>query len=84
PPELLAGFRLSIVDVANDRRLAAAAGVQAPAGPADPRRALPYVQAGVRTIATMENCFKLGAQAVIGWPLNDAPGADAPGAAPGD
>ena len=74
-PEVLAGFRLSIVDVADDRRLSPASGVDAQARPADPRRALPYVQAGVRTVATMENCFKLGAQAVIGWPLNDAPGA---------
>jgi len=75
PAEVLAGFRLAIVDVADDRRLATSAGSEAPAGQADSRRALPYVQAGVRTIETMETCFMLGAQAVIGWPMSDAPSA---------
>src|SRR5690606_16421021 len=72
PAEVLAGFRLAIVDVADDRRLATSAGPEP--SRADPRRALPYVQAGVRTIETMETCFRLGAQAVIGWPMGDAPG----------
>jgi EAL and modified HD-GYP domain-containing signal transduction protein len=30
------------------------------------------VQAGVRTIALMEQCFSRGAYAVIGWPMDDA------------
>jgi EAL and modified HD-GYP domain-containing signal transduction protein len=77
PAEVLAGFRLSIIEVARDRRLGAE-----PAGPAArSQRKIPYVQEGVRTIADMEASFAEGAHAVIGWPMADSPEPSARGGA---
>ena len=35
-------------------------------------RSIPHLQAGVRTIAEMEQAFARGAEAVLGWPIDDA------------
>ena len=35
-------------------------------------RSIPHLQAGVRTIAQMEQAFARGAEAVLGWPIDDA------------
>ncbi|MGE3861394.1 MAG: EAL and HDOD domain-containing protein [Burkholderiaceae bacterium] len=69
PPDLVPAFQMSVIHVDDDRRLQAAA---PPAAPAGVKRSIPFVQAGVRQIATMEQCFARGAYAVIGWPMDDA------------
>jgi EAL and modified HD-GYP domain-containing signal transduction protein len=66
PREVLPCFKYSIIDVADDRR---AAGSVAPAGIT---RSILHVQSGVRTMADMEASFERGAQAVLGWPIDDA------------
>ncbi|MFP5406962.1 MAG: hypothetical protein ACLGHY_11725, partial [Gammaproteobacteria bacterium] len=74
-PELVPAFGMAIIHVDEDRRLKAQAGVGQAASrppPVDPRRSIPYVQEGIRTMATMDDCFATGAQAVIGWPMEDA------------
>ncbi|HNJ84572.1 MAG TPA: HDOD domain-containing protein [Piscinibacter sp.] len=66
PREVLPCFRYSIIDLADDRRLD---GTQPPPGVT---RSIPHLQAGVRTIAQMEQAFARGAEAVLGWPIDDA------------
>ncbi len=66
PREVLPCFRYSIVDLADERRLD---GSKPPPGI---ERNIPHVQAGVRTIAEMEQAFARGAEAVLGWPIDDA------------
>ncbi len=66
-PALAPAFGLSIIHVDEDRRLKAEPGLSV-----DARRSIPYVQEGVRSIATMDACFATGAHAVIGWPMEDA------------
>ncbi len=66
PREVLPCFRYSIIDLADDRRLD---GTQPPPGVT---RSIPHLQAGVRTISEMEQAFARGAEAVLGWPIDDA------------
>jgi EAL and modified HD-GYP domain-containing signal transduction protein len=77
PPELLALFSHSIVDVAEDRR----------SGPVAVgfTRAITTVQAGCRTTADFDAAFQRGAVAVLGWPLDDAaPGPSGRASVPSD
>ncbi|HEX7435768.1 MAG TPA: HDOD domain-containing protein [Caldimonas sp.] len=64
PREVLPCFKYSIIDVADERRTDAAA-------PAGVTRTIGHVQSGVRTMAEMEAAFGRGAQAVLGWPIDD-------------
>jgi EAL and modified HD-GYP domain-containing signal transduction protein len=66
PREVLPCFKYSVIDVADDRRTD---GSKPPPGV---ERHIPHVQAGVRTIAEMEQSFARGAEAVLGWPIDDA------------
>lgn len=66
PREVLPCFKYSVIDVADDRRTD---GSKPPPGV---ERSIPHVQAGVRTIAEMEQSFARGAEAVLGWPIDDA------------
>jgi c-di-GMP phosphodiesterase len=65
PREVLPCFKYSIIDLADDRRLD---GAKAPTGVT---RSIPHIQAGVRTLADMESSFARGAEAVLGWPIDD-------------
>jgi len=67
PREVLPCFRYSIIDLADERRIGAAA-----VAPAGVTRSIQHVQSGVRTIADMEASFGRGAHAVLGWPIDDA------------
>jgi EAL and modified HD-GYP domain-containing signal transduction protein len=64
PREVLPCFAYSIVDVADERR----DGTPPPGGAT---RTIPHIQAGVRTLADMEQSFQRGAIAVLGWPIDD-------------
>lgn len=66
PREVLPCFKYSIIDLADDRR---SDGSKPPPGVT---RNIPHVQAGVRTIVEMEHAFARGAEAVLGWPIDDA------------
>ena len=66
PREVLPCFKYSIIDLADERR------VGENAVPPGVTRTIQYVQSGVRTVADMEACFQRGAQAVLGWPIDDA------------
>lgn len=66
PRTVLPCFKYSIIDLADDRRVGEA---QMPQGVS---REIAHVQSGVRTVADMEACFARGAQAVLGWPIDDA------------
>ena len=81
PRAVLPCFRYSIIDLADDRRIGEAV---APSGVA---RHIAHVQSGVRTVAEMEASFARGAEAVLGWPIDDVVTAAAksghPIAAPG-
>jgi len=66
PREVLPCFKYSIIDLADDRR---ADGSKPPPGVT---RNIPHVQAGVRSITEMEHAFARGAEAVLGWPIDDA------------
>ena len=66
-PELLACFRLAIVDVEEERRRPG----EEPRAPQV--RTLKYVQSGVLTPEQASASFDRGAIAVLGWPLGDAP-----------
>ena len=66
PREVLPCFKYSIIDLADDRRLAE---TSAPPGVT---RTILHVQSGVRSVAAMEASFGRGAQAVLGWPIDDA------------
>lgn len=65
PREVLPCFKYSIIDLADDRR---SDGSKPPPGVT---RTIQHVQSGVRTIADMEASFARGAQAVLGWPIDD-------------
>ncbi len=65
PPDLLALFSHSIVEMGEDRRTGPA--------PATAVRQITSVQAGCRTSADFDAAFQRGAVAVLGWPLDDAP-----------
>jgi EAL and modified HD-GYP domain-containing signal transduction protein len=66
PREVLPCFKYSIIDLADDRR------VDGSKPPPGVTRNIPHVQAGVRTIVEMEHAFARGAEAVLGWPIDDA------------
>jgi EAL and modified HD-GYP domain-containing signal transduction protein len=68
PPPLIPAFRMSIIHVAEDRRL----NWIDKAAPSGVRRTIGYAQDGVTTIELMERCFNTGAHAVLGWPMEDA------------
>lgn len=70
-PEVMGCFKLAIVDRSDDRRTGAAPAVGAP-------RSLPFVQSGNATPAEAADSFKRGAQAVLGWPLGEAPDGSKP------
>jgi c-di-GMP phosphodiesterase len=65
PREVLHCFKWSLIDYADDRRLAAGAQAQSAV------RSIPHVQGGVRTMAQLQHSFDRGATAVIGWPLHE-------------
>ena len=67
PRQVLPCFRYSIIDIADERRIGAAA-----APPPGVTRSILHVQSGVRTMADMEASFGRGAHAVLGWPIDDA------------
>ncbi len=66
PREVLPCFKYSIIDLADERRIGEAT------APAGVTRSIGHVQSGVRTVADMEASFGRGAQAVLGWPIDDA------------
>lgn len=66
PRQVLPCFKYSIVDLADDRRVGDAA------APVGVTRTIGHVQSGVRTVTDMEACFARGAEAVLGWPIDDA------------
>jgi EAL and modified HD-GYP domain-containing signal transduction protein len=66
PREILPCFKYSIIDLADERR------VGENNVPPGVTRTIQYVQSGVRTVADMEASFQRGAQAVLGWPIDDA------------
>jgi EAL and modified HD-GYP domain-containing signal transduction protein len=66
PRAVLPCFKYSIIDLADDRR------VSDPQAPAGVTRSIAHVQSGVRTVADMEGAFSRGAEAVLGWPIDDA------------
>lgn len=68
PAKLLPCFKQSIVPLDQDRRVNQADG----AAPAGASRSIGFVQSGVRTIAEMEASFARAAQAIVGWPFDDA------------
>lgn len=68
PPALIPAFRMSIIHVAEDRRL----NWMDKGAPSGVRRTIGYAQDGVTTIELMERCFNTGAHAVLGWPMEDA------------
>ena len=72
PKEVLPCFKQSIIDYEEDRRHdepPPPAGT-VPAG-AGNTRSITSIQAGVRTVGEMENAFRHGATAVLGWPIDD-------------
>ncbi len=69
PDELVPAFSLALIHVGEDRRLQSMGN---DAKPSSVKRTIPYAQVGVQSIAMMERCFATGAQAVIGWPFDDA------------
>jgi EAL and modified HD-GYP domain-containing signal transduction protein len=66
PREVLPCFKYSIIDLADERRVGEST------VPPGVTRTIQYVQSGVRTVADMEACFQRGAEAVLGWPIDDA------------
>jgi EAL and modified HD-GYP domain-containing signal transduction protein len=66
PRAVLPCFKYSIIELADDRR------VNDPSAPAGVTRNIAHVQSGVRTVADMEASFARGAEAVLGWPIDDA------------
>lgn len=67
PPQVLALFSHSIVEMGEDRRT----GEATPEAAA--MRKITTVQAGARTSEDVETAFQRGAVAVLGWPMEDAP-----------
>jgi c-di-GMP phosphodiesterase len=67
PRELLPCFSQAIIDMADDRRINEAADAAT-----RHQRSIGFVQAGVTSIVEMDASFRRGAQAVLGWPIEDA------------
>ncbi len=72
PREVLPCFKLSIIDLEDDRRASEARGGQPPAAAEGPARSIGFVQSGITTVADMEHSFRRGALSVLGWPIDDA------------
>jgi c-di-GMP phosphodiesterase len=66
PRDVLPCFKYSIIDLADDRR------INDHRPPVGVTRNIGHVQSGVRSVADMEACFARGAEAVLGWPIDDA------------
>jgi len=66
PRAVLPCFKYSIIDLADERRIGETS------VPEGVTRTIQHVQSGVRTVADMEAAFQRGAQAVLGWPIDDA------------
>jgi len=66
PRAVLPCFKYSIIDLADERRL------NEKVLPPGVTRSILHVQSGVRTVADMEGAFARGAEAVLGWPIDDA------------
>lgn len=71
PRAVLPCFKQSIIDYDSDRRVEAPGSVTASAPGAGNGRSIASIQAGVRNINEMENAFRGGATAVLGWPIDD-------------
>ena len=71
PREVLPCFKLSIIDLADDRRVDEAHG-GAGKVPEGVVRTISHVQSGVTTVTDMEASFRRGAVSVLGWPIEDA------------
>ena len=70
PRALLACFQYALIDLDDERRSARmGAGAEMPAE-AMPR-GIGLVQSGVRQVADMEESFRRGSLAVLGWPIDD-------------
>jgi c-di-GMP phosphodiesterase len=66
PREVLPCFRHSLIDLGDDRRVGEAA------PPSNVQRSISFIQSGVRTVVDMQASFDRGAEAVLGWPIDDA------------
>ncbi len=73
PREVLPCFKYSIIDLADERR------TEDSTAPPGVTRSIAHVQSGVRTMVDMEASFARGAQAVLGWPIDDAVSTSAKG-----
>ncbi|CAH0349202.1 EAL and HDOD domain-containing protein [Aquabacterium sp. CECT 9606] len=71
PREVLPCFKYSIIDYDDDRRIDPHTGVSN-SSPEGVIRTIGHVQSGIRTVEAMENAFRRGATAVLGWPIDDA------------
>ena len=67
PAAVLACFNYSIIEIGEERRTAADA-------PSEAVRGLGFVQSGVSRVSEVEDCFKRGAVAVLGWPIDEPVG----------
>ena len=72
PREVLPCFKLSIIDLEDDRRAEEGRSGMPPAAADGTARGIGFVQAGITTVADMENSFRRGALSVLGWPIDDA------------
>ncbi|MGH6646132.1 EAL and HDOD domain-containing protein [Aquabacterium sp.] len=71
PREVLPCFKYSIIDYDDDRRVDPITG-SSNSSPEGVIRTIGHVQSGIRTVDAMENAFRRGATAVLGWPIDDA------------
>jgi EAL and modified HD-GYP domain-containing signal transduction protein len=69
PKEVLPCFKHSIIDYGEDRRLDHP--VPAPGSALAQSRQIGHIQAGISNITEMEAAFRIGAVAVLGWPIDD-------------
>ena len=70
PREVLPCFKQSIIDFDTDRRNDGAQAPQAAPG-AGNGRSIGHIQAGITNVPDMETAFRHGANAVLGWPIDD-------------
>ncbi len=70
PREVLPCFQFSLIDMDDERRAARMGGATEMPADALPR-GIALVQSGVRQVADMEESFRRGSQAVLGWPIDD-------------
>jgi EAL and modified HD-GYP domain-containing signal transduction protein len=64
PPQVLPYFKHSIIEITEDRR------IDQPV-PEGVTRQVGFVQSGIRGISQVEDSFKRGAVAVLGWPTDE-------------